>query len=533
MKTISSKFFVVMLIIVMSIIAACGNDSKEGTGSENESEGTPATENRDLNIGIVSDPVSLDPHGANETVANTINSAIYDRLVYMDENSEIQPGLAETLVQIEDTVWEAKIREGVKFHDGTELNAEAVKLSLDRVRDPEVAAPPAFLFGMVTDVRVVDEFTVHIETEFPFAPLPAHLAHTAGSIIAPALIEQSYEDMANGGNPFTAANENPIGTGYFKFENHVPGNSVTLSKNEDYWDEKQANVDTVTFKVIPESLTRIAELETGGIDINFTVDPSDVSRIENNPETEIVQVSSTRMVYLGFNTEVEPFDDVNVRRALHMAIDKEALVQGILDGVGIPANTPIAPGVAGFSDNVDKVEYDREKAKELLAEAGFPNGFEVSLLTDDNRERQDLAEALQAQLAEIGIDVSIDMYEFGTYIERAGLGQMEIFLGSWGTVTLDADYGLHPVFHSANIGPPGNRSRIVNEELDALLDEARKEGEFENRVQLYEQVQNKLAAESPYAYLYFPDNISGVRSNVEGFWQYPSGFFFLRDVKLN
>ncbi|MDT8861180.1 glutathione ABC transporter substrate-binding protein [Alkalihalobacillus sp. MEB130] len=530
MKKISSRIFVIMLMFVISIVAACSSDSvPEDSSSDIE---TAPTVGGDLNIGVVSDPVSLDPHGANETVSNTINATIYDRLVYMDQNSEIQPGLAESLEQIEDTVWEAKIREGVTFHDGAELNAEAVKLSLDRVRDPEVAAPVAFLFGMVTDVRVVDEFTVHIETEFPFAPLPAHLAHTAGSIISPILIEQSYEDLANGENPFAAANEHPAGTGYFKFVNQVPGNSVTLSKNEDYWHEEQAKVDTVTFKVIPESLTRIAELETGEIDINFTVSPSDVSRIESNPDTEIEQVNSTRMVYLGFNTEVEPFNDVNVRRALHMAIDKEALVAGILDGIGIPAHTPIAPGVFGYSEGVNSIEYDVEQAKELLAEAGYSNGLEVTLLTDDERERQDLAVALQAQLEEIGVNVTIDTYEFGTYIERAGLGQMEIFLGSWGTVTIDADYGLYAVFHSSNVGPPGNRSRIVNEELDELLDAARQETDAETRIDLYAQVQNKLAEESPYAYLYFPDNISATRSNVEGFWQYPSGYFFLRDVSL-
>jgi len=530
MKQDSSKFFVMMLLLAITLMAACSSDST--TDSTNENGNTEGQAGGDLQIGVVSDPVSLDPHGANETVANTINATIYDRLVYMDQDSMIQPGLAESLEQIEDTVWEAKIREGVTFHDGEILNAEVVKLSLDRVRDPEVAAPVAFLFGMVTDVRVVDVYTVHIETEFPFAPLPAHLAHTAGSILSPKLIEQSYEDLANGENPFAAANEHPAGTGYFKFESQQPGNSVTLSKNEEYWDEA-AKVDTVTFKVIPESLTRIAELETGDIDINFTVDPSDVNRLNSGAETEIVQVNSTRMVYLGFNTEKEPFDDVNVRRALHMAVDKDALVQGILDGVGIPANTPIAPGVFGYSEGIDAIEYDVEQAKELLAEAGFENGFDVTLLTDDNRERQDLAVALQAQLAEIGVNVTIDTYEFGTYIERAGAGQMEIFLGSWGTVTLDADYGLYAVFHSANIGPPGNRSRIVNPELDELLDAARKEGDAETRIDLYAQAQNKLYEESPYAYLYFPDNISGIRSDVEGFWQYPSGYFYLRDVQLN
>lgn len=531
MKHLSSKYFAVILLVAMSlVIAACSNDSTpESITDEPTSQATA----EDVQIGVASDPVSLDPHGANEAVANTINAAIYDGLVYLDSNSNIQLRLAESLEQIEDTVWEAKIREGVYFHDGSELNAEAVKLSLDRVRDPEVASPVAFLFGMVTEVRVVDEYTVHIETEFPFAPLPSHLAHTAGSIISPTLIEQSYEDLANGGNPFAAVNEQPSGTGSFKFENQDPGNSVSLSKNEEYWGEDAANVDELTFRVIPESATRIAELETGGIDINLTVFPSDITRLESNTETKVQQINSARLAYLGFNTEVEPFDDVNVRRAIHMAIDKDALVQGIIDGAGIPAHGPISPRINGYSDNINSIEYDLEEAKSLLAEAGYADGFDVTLLTDDNRERQDLAVALQAQLSELGITVSIDTYEYGTYLERAGLGQSEIFLGSWGTVTLDADYGLYPVFHSDNVGAPGNRSRIVNAELDELLEAARQESDYKTRVNLYEEVQNKLAEESPYAYLYFPDNLSSVRSEVEDFWQYPSGYFYVRDVRMN
>ncbi len=450
----------------------------------------------------------------------------------MDQELTIQPGLAESLEQIEETTWEAIIRQGVSFHDGSELNAEVVKANFDRILDPEVASPIAFLFGMITEVTVIDEFTVHIETEFPFASLPAHLAHTGGSIISPELIEASYEEMANGGQPFTAANNSPSGTGYFAFDNHISGQSVTLVNNENYWSEDKAKVDSVTFNVIPEDLTRIAELETGVIDIIFPVNPSDVSRIEASDEMYIQQGNSTRLAYLGFNTEVEPFNDVNVRRALHMAINKEEIVDGVLNGIGIPAYGPLAPDVFGYSENIDSIEYDPEEAQRLLVEAGYPDGFQTTLLTDDDRERQDLAVFLQSQLAEIGVEMTIDTYEFGTYLERAGQGQSEIFLGSWGTVTLDADYGLYPVFHSSNKGPAGNRSFLDHAEIDELLEQARQEIDADARLALYEEVQNKLAEESPYAYLYFPDMISGVRGEVEGFWQYPSSFFYLRDVTI-
>ncbi len=508
---------------------ACSSEPTEEPTSEGEAESSGG----DLKVAIVSDPVSLDPHGANENVSNSINSTIYDRLVHMEKDLSIQPALAESFEQIDDTTWEASIRQGVTFHDDTDLNAEVVKANLDRIRDPEVASPIAFLFRMITDVTIIDDYTVHIETEFPFASLPAHLAHPGGSIISLDAINASYEDMENGGQPFTVINEAPAGTGYFKFSEQSPGSSVTLVRNDDYWHEEKAKVDSVTFSVIPEGLTRIAELETGGVDITFPVNPSDVSRVEAGAETSVQQSPSTRMVYLGFNTEEEPFNNRDVRRALHMAVDKQALLDGILDGTGSIADGPIAPDVFGFSDNIDSLEYDPEQAKELLAEAGYPDGFKTTLLTDDERERQDLAQALQYQLAEIGVEIEIDTYEFGTYIERAGLGQSELFLGSWGTVTLDGDYGLYPVFHSDNKGPAGNRSFIDNEEIDRLLQGAREATDEQERLDLYEAAQNELANESPYAYLYFPDIISGVRDDVEGFWQFPSSTLFLRDVELN
>ncbi|UTR10606.1 glutathione ABC transporter substrate-binding protein [Evansella sp. LMS18] len=532
------SLFVTALLASSLIFTACASEPDENGGNNNQSPDNNAgnsgeSAGGDLRIGVVSDPVSLDPHGANENVSNSINNTIYDGLVYQDENMEIQPALAESLEQIEDTVWEAKIREGVSFHDGSELNAEVVKMSLDRVRDEEVASPVGFLFGMITEVSVVDEYTVHIETEFPFAPLPAHLAHTGGSIVSPELVEASYEALENGENPFSVVNESPAGTGYFQFDEHVSGEYVRLVKNEDYWSEEEAGVNSVTFNVIPEDLTRIGELETGGIHISYPVNPSDVERVENADGTSIQQVSSSRMEYLGFNTEVEPFDDPRVRQALHMAINKEDIVNGVLNYLGTVAHGPLAPDVLGYSEDIDYIEHNLEEARELLAEAGYPDGFEATLLTDDERQRQDIAQLVQHQLSEIGVEVDIDMTEFGTYLERAQQGETEMFLGSWGTVTMDGDYGLYAVFHSDNKGVPGNRSFIENERIDELLDQARQETDPDTRLDLYEEVQNELAEESPYAYLFFPDLNAGVRDEVEGFWQYPSGFYFLRDVTLN
>ncbi|SDN61778.1 glutathione ABC transporter substrate-binding protein [Alkalicoccus daliensis] len=528
------------------ILAGCASEPNNNDGNteepaENAGENNSAAPEADgervqedyLQMGVMSDPVALDPHGANENVSNSINATIYDRLVYMDEDLEIQPGLAESLEQVEDTVWEVQVREGVTFHDGAELNAEVIQMNFERIADPDISSPVAFIFDMIEEVEVVDDYTLRLHTEFPFAPLPSHLAHPGGGIVSPNQIEASYEEMENGGSPFNLPEDGPAGTGYFQFEEYVPGEYVTLARNEEYWHEEQAKTEGVSFRVIPESLTRIGELETGGLDVVFPINPGDVERIEEAEGVELYEQNSTRMAYLGFNTEVEPFDDPLVRQAISKVINKEDLIEGVLNGTGIVAEGPLAPDVFGYSENIDTLEQDIDEAQALLAEAGYEDGFEASLLTNDDRENEDLSQLLQAQLSQIGIDVSIDMYEHGTYLEMAGQGETEMFIGSWGTVTMDADYGLYPVFHSSNHGAPGNRSFLDNPEIDELLTAGRQAAGEEERLEIYEEAQNLLAEESPYAYLYYPNIIAGISEDVSGYWQYPSSFYFLRDVELD
>ncbi len=221
-----------------------------------------AAEGGDLVIAQLSDAVAIDPHGSNDTPSSNVAYNIYEALVVQDENMELQPGLAESWEAIDETTWEFKLREGVTFHDGSEFNADVVKANIERILDPEVASPRSFLYDMITEVEVVDPYTVQFVTEYPFAPLPAHLAHNGGGMISAELIEADYAAMAEGEEPGSTISAGPIGTGYFKFESWSPGTEIVLVRNDDYWGEP-AKLDSVTFKVVPEDLTRIAELETG------------------------------------------------------------------------------------------------------------------------------------------------------------------------------------------------------------------------------------------------------------------------------
>lgn len=512
-------------------MVACSNSSDE---KENESTGEPSDNNTsepsDLTIMLGADPKSLDPHGANDGTSLYVMSTMYNSLVYLDKDLTMTPGLAESLEQISDTVWEAKIREGVQFHDGSELDAEVVKANLDRVRDPEIASPVSFLYSMIEEVEVIDTYTVHIKTAYPFASLPAHLAHPGGSMISKKSIDADNEAIKNGELPFATVNDAPVGTGPFKFESNDHGVAIKVVKNENYWDTEQAKSASITFKTIPEDFTRIAELETGGADLIYPVSPVDVERIEASGSAHVQQSKSANLTYLGFNTEVEPFNQKEVRQAISMAINKESLIDGLLEGRALPAIGPIPSTVHGYSDKIDTLGYDVDKAKALLKEAGYEDGFKTTLLTYGTSANADLAVFIQAELENIGIEVDIETMEVGAYLDSTGEGNTEMFIGSWGTVTLDADYGLYPMFHSSNAGNSGNRSFLNNEDIDKGLQAAREEGDEQTRLELYEQVQNLLAEEAPVAYLYHSELLAGLNNDVDGFWQYPSSIFFLRDM---
>ncbi|ARK28412.1 glutathione ABC transporter substrate-binding protein [Halalkalibacter krulwichiae] len=535
MKMSKNSFFLLVLALVMSLfIAACASEPDATPAPAEGEDGEAATEGQaggDLVIAQLSDAVAIDPHGSNDTPSSNVAYNIYEALLKHDENMELQPGLATEWDAIDDTTWEFKLREGVKFHDDSDFNAEVVKANIERVLDPEIASPRQFLYNMITEVEVVDEYTVQITTEYPFSPLPAHLAHNGGGMISKELIEADYAAMEEGASPGSKISENPIGTGYFKFESWSPGNEIKLVKNDDYWGEG-AKLDSVTFKVVPEDLTRVAELRSGDSHISDPLSPSDVSQIEGTDGVHVTRQPSVSLSYIGFNNQKEPFDDPKVRQAMSKAINKEGIISGIYDGAGIPAIGPLAPDVFGFDESVSGLEYDPEAAKELLAEAGYENGFSTTLWTNDNRERIDAATFVQAELEKIGIDVSIEVVEWGAYLEQTAKGEHDMFVLGWSTVTGDADYGMYALFHSSQHGEAGNRTFTDNEQLDSVLTEARQNPDPDERLALYKEAQEILVEEAPMLYIHHQEYLLGVSDKVQGLWQHPTQILMLKDVTI-
>lgn len=538
-----SLWMMFLTLTLAVVLAACsGGDDKESsttdTGTEtNTDSGTTGEETAaggDLIIAELSDASSLDPHGSNDVPSSNIQSNLYETLVNRNANGELVPGLADSWTQVDDLTWEFKLKQGVTFHDGEVFNADAVKASFDRLLDPTVASPRAFLFEMVTEVKVIDDNTVQFVTEYPFSPLLAHLTHNGGGIISPKSIEADYAAMEADSSVIAGSviGTNPVGTGPFKFASWTPGTEIKLEKFADYAGTP-ANIDTVTFKVVPEGATRVAELQSGFAHIIGTVEPGQVANVNATDGASVLETPSSSLTYLGFNTAKAPFDDIKVRQAISKAIDRATLIDGIYEGFGIPAISPLSPGIFGYTEDVTSMEYNMDEAKALLAESNHPDGFKTTIWTNDNPVRQQVAIVLQEALKELNITAEIEVMEFGSYLEKTAAGEHDMFILGWSNSTGDADYGLYALFHSSQHGDPGNRSFYTSAKVDELLDQGRREADQSAREAIYKEAIQIISDESPMAFVLHPANLTGVSDKVEGFKVGSDSIYQLRDVKLS
>ncbi|SEJ74958.1 peptide/nickel transport system substrate-binding protein [Bhargavaea ginsengi] len=528
----NTKLLLILTLVLSMFLAACAGGSQDDAGDDSSSGEGGTAAGGDLILAVLSDASTLDPQGSNDVPSNNIHNNLFDTLVELNDENEIVPSLATEWKTIDETTWEFKLREGVKFHDGTDFTAEAVKKTFDRVRDPKVASGKAYLYEMLESVEVIDDHTVQIKTAYPFSPLLSHLSHSGGAIISPKLIDEDYAAMENGEEPGSAINQHPVGTGFFKFESWDPGVAVKLAKNEDYWNDAP-KVDSVTFKVIPESATRLAELETGNAHIIDPLQPNEVAQIEGGDYGTVNKQLSRALSFVGFNTEKEPFNDVRVRQAISMMIDNEEIVNGIYEGYGVPAHGPLSPGTFAYDKNIKGLGYNPEEAKKLLEEAGYGDGFETTIITNDNPQRIDIAVLLQQKLKELNIDVKVEQMEFGSYLETLTAGDQDMYQLGWSNATGDADNGLYSLFHSTQKGTGANKAFYGNPEVDKLLDAGRAEIDEAKRKEIYDQLQQILIEETPISYIHHQEYLTGVANNVEGFSVDASGYYQLKDVTLS
>ncbi|MCR4392677.1 MAG: glutathione ABC transporter substrate-binding protein [Candidatus Acetothermia bacterium] len=481
----------------------------------------------ELVIAFGTDPESLDPNKITSAPAGMVLTHIAQTLLLMTEDLQVAPLLAESWTISEDNLTVTLyLRKGVLFHDGTPFNADAVKVNLERFRKATYAF---LLFPRVQTIDVVDEYTVRFNLDKPFAPLISHLTHNFVAMVSPKQIAELPEgkDIME-----------PIGTGPFKFDRWVRGDHVRIVRNDAYWGQKPY-LDSVVFKVVPSDATRLVLLETGEVHAIMRVPPLDAPRVATTKGLEVVRVPSVRTIYIAFNYQKPPFTDVRVRQAINYAVDKEAIVKEILGGMGGVSDAPIMPLIFGYTPQTP-YEYDPEKARQLLAEAGFPKGFKCTLYHPTGRYMKDaaIAEAVQAYLAEVGIQAELITMEWAAYLaflrKPVTEATFDMFMLGWGCVTLDADYGLFPLFHTSEWAPVGsNRSFYSNPTVDSLLELGRVEPDPVSRKAIYASVLNVLWEDAGWLFLHYEGQINAQRTVAKGLVHHPREYILAHQAWLD
>lgn len=515
------------LAIISLVLGACTSDANVEVSDEN---GETNTSGGDFIAAYASDTSSLDPAGQNDLPSDQRRDVLYEGLFDLDEDLNPEMTLAEDYEQVNDTTWTFNLRDDVKFHDGTDFNAEAFKASIERIVDPAVASSRANIFEMISEINVIDDYTVEVVTEYPFAALPNYLAHDAGGIVSKAVIDEDYQNAIEesgldmtaeeyyelreaGGEEFEKAadaigtstgaiiEQKPVGTGYMKFQSRTPGESVVVERFDDYWQEP-AKIDTLTFKVVTEATARIAELETGQSHFIYGIENAQWDRLASNPDINMDDdVYNISNEYIGMNTEKGALQDKRVRQAIGHMVDKDAIMEGVYYNQGRTMKGALQPEVLGYNEDLEDLAYNPERAKELMKEAGYEDGLDLKIMTNDVPERIDIAILLQEQLKDIGINLSVEQLEWGTYLEAISNGEHDLFILGWPNSVGDPDQGLWPLFHSSMKGSGGNRAFFDNEEVDALLEEGRQESNEEKRAEIYQEIDKILVEEQPSIFI--------------------------------
>lgn len=481
-----------IFVLLVSLLVGCNSTPKDESNQDNAIKDSIVVAN-------MSDIISLDPSASNDTNTMIVLDVLYSRLYQYDENMQPIPDLVEELTNPSPLEWEIKIHENVQFHDGTELTSEDVKFTLERCRDDSAVA---HLLVPISEIGIVDKYTVSITTKEAYPPLKSALSHPGMSIVSKAYVEA--------GGDFS----NPIGTGPYKFVSRDIGSSIKVERFDDYHNNDDiAKIKEITFRIIPEGTSRTIALETGEVDVSTTFETIDYDRISDNSELKIYEKISPKSHYLGMNTEAEPFDNKLIRQAIHHAVNKESVLDVALNNHGELAFTVIPESTFGYVEKPIDYEYDLTKAKDLLAQAGYPDGFSTTIWASGDIHNR-IAQVVQENLREIGIDAKIELFEKSVWVQRTSKGEQDMFIGQW-TAMSEPDLVIPPLFGKAGLGA-NNRNLYTNEEVETLIVEGRKEFDVENRKEIYAQIQEIIMDDAPWCPLVYEVAISVVNADLKG-----------------
>jgi len=462
-----------------------------------------------LTVALISHAPTLDPHMHFERVGILVNINMFDSLLHKNARLEYEPSLATSWKALNDTTWEFKLRKGVKFHNGDTLTAEDVKFSIERVTEPGKEKKKSPQYGNVRaikDVRIVDADTIHLVTDKPFPLLLERL------VFFPIVPKKHLEKVGDDAFGTTAA----VGTGPWKFVEWKRDQYIRLEAFDGHWRGKPAFKHLV-IRAIPEVATQIAEIKTGGVDLIRNVSADIAPELKAHAQTYVSSAPILRVHYVELDMRSAPFDKKLVRQAANLAIDKQAIIQRLMGGLGRQVATVVQPPAFGHDPEVQPFPFDPKKAKELLAQAGYPNGVDITLHSAFVEFRP-VFEALTQMLTEVGIRTNARMWDPGPawnkFLQAEGKATNGAY-GSWGNYSVfDADAVLHPLFHTEPGGWIGKHYTRV-EGLDKLIDEGRSTLNQAARKRTYSQIQKLIREEAPAIYLFTQYDTLAISKRVE------------------
>lgn len=490
---------------------------------------SPVWAAKDAVIAVGSTFTSLDPYDANDSLSQTVAKSFYQGLFGFDKEMKLVNVLADSYdVSPDGLTYTVKLHPGVKFHDGTAFNAAAVKVNLDRASNPDSRLKRYNLFKMIEKTEEVDDLTVKITLKTPFSAFVNNLAHPAAVMISPAALKQYGKDIGF----------HPVGTGPYRFVTWNQTDFVKVEKFNGYWKAGLPKLDSITWRPVVDNNTRAALLQTGEAQFAYPIPFEQAKVLEKNDKLALVASPSILHRYISMNVTQKPFDNPKVREALNYAINKEALIKVAFSGYATPAEGPL-PSSIDYSVKYHPWPYDPAKARELLKEAGYPDGFTTTLWSSHNHSTaQKVLQFTQQQLAQVGVKVQVTAMDAGqraAEVEGKGVKEtgVRLFYTGWSASTGEADWALSPLFATASWPPAQfNTAFYSNPQADADLANALKTTDRTEKQMLYKDAQDKIWADAPWIFLATERLVSANSKKLTGFYVMPDTLFSFEDADL-
>lgn len=490
---------------------------------------SPVWAAKDAVIAVGSTFTSLDPYDANDSLSQTVAKSFYQGLFGFDKEMKLVNVLADSYdVSPDGLTYTVKLHPGVKFHDGTAFNAAAVKVNLDRASNPDNRLKRYNLFKMIDKTEAVDDLTVKITLKTPFSAFVNNLAHPAAVMISPAALKQYGKDIGF----------HPVGTGPYRFVTWNQTDFVKVEKFNGYWKAGLPKLDSITWRPVVDNNTRAALLQTGEAQFAYPIPFEQAKVLEKNDKLALVASPSILHRYISMNVTQKPFDNPKVREALNYAINKEALIKVAFSGYATLAEGPL-PSSIDYSVKYHPWPYDPAKARELLKEAGYPDGFTTTLWSSHNHSTaQKVLQFTQQQLAQVGVKVQVTAMDAGqraAEVEGKGVKEtgVRLFYTGWSASTGEADWALSPLFATASWPPAQfNTAFYSNPQVDADLANALKTTDRTEKQKLYKDAQDKIWADAPWIFLATERLVSANSKKLTGFYVMPDTLFSFEDADL-